>query len=328
MDKLARILTLIVITAMAPLAFGAGDYIWEAKFKKELPKAEQGDVKSQYAVGEMYEKGRGAVRDLNKAFEWYSKAADQGNDKAAYKVGLSYLKGNGVNKDYKKAHSWFKKSADMDYVRAQYYLGEMYENGQGVLKDYDEASKWYKRALAGGYSNAADGIKRVAKAQKTAEQRRRAEKVVSVPKPKPKAQSSSKPKAKPKSTVERVMDGGWKKRNKPVEYLPSAVTKCKFKNSRVECLSRELTRNIGMADINYTTKAILFSFKTDGSFKVSYRNNVSKITVTDEDFAESGGKVPVKLGWQDAEHKLACNVEDDKEIVCQKNKMRTIKITR
>ena len=242
---------------------------------------------------------------------------------------LAYLKGSGVDKNYDKAHTWFKKSADMDYVRAQYYLGEMYENGQGVQQDFDEATKWYKRALAGGYGNAADGIKRVANAQEEADAQRRrraAEKVVTVPKPAPRA--TPKPAAKPKSTVDRVMAGGWMKRNKPVEYLPSDDTTCTVQNSRVECLSKELTRNIGMADINYTTKAILFSFKTDGSFKVSYRNNVTKITVTDQDFAESGQKVPVQLGWQDAEHKLVCNLENDNEIGCEKNKVRNIKITR
>jgi hypothetical protein len=83
-----------------------------------------------------------------------------------------------------------------------------------------------------------------------------------------------------------------------------------------------------MADINYTTKAILFGFKTDGSFKVSYRNNVSKIKVTDPEFAKSGGKVPVTLGWQDADHQLACTFENDRLLTCIKNKLRTIKLRR
>ena len=83
-----------------------------------------------------------------------------------------------------------------------------------------------------------------------------------------------------------------------------------------------------MADINYSTKAILFGFKSNGTFKVSYRNNVSKITVTDPEFAESGGKVPVTLGWQDAEHKLVCTFENDRSLVCTKNKLRKIKLRR
>lgn len=314
---------LIITTGLATQAFAVGDYIWEEKFNKALPKAEQGDTKAQYAVGEMLEKGKGTVKNTKKAFSWYSKAAKQGNKKAAYKVGRAYLDGKGISRNYKKAHEWFKKSANKKYVRAEYYLGTLYENGKGVLKDYREAMKWYKRALAGGYGSASDGIKRVAAAQKSAGSGRS---VSAKAKPAPKRKPKAAP--KPKTTKAKVMAGGWKKRNKSVEYLPSSLTQCTDKGVRVECLSTNVSRNIGMADINYTTKAILFSFKDNGSFKISYRNNVSKINVTDPEFAESGGKVPVTLGWQDADHKLACTFENDRSLTCIKNKLRKIKLRR
>lgn len=328
MKNTFKIIILILFSGLFTQAFAAGDYIWEGKFKKALPKAEQGDAKAQYTVGEMYEKGKGAVRDAQKAFEWYSKSAAQGNKKAAYKLGRAYLDGKGVSRNYGKALSWFKKSAEKKYVRAEYYLGVMYENGKGVSTNYGEASKWYKRALAGGYGSASEGLQRVAKAQKASRQERR--QAASKPKPKPKPKPAPKPAPKPKtkSTKDKVLAGGWKKRNKSVEYLPSSLTQCKDKGVRVECLSADISRNIGMADINYTTKAILFSFKNDGSFKVSYRNNVSKIKVTDPDFAASGGKVPVTLGWQDAEHKLKCQIESEHAMVCTKNKLRKIKFRR
>jgi hypothetical protein len=83
-----------------------------------------------------------------------------------------------------------------------------------------------------------------------------------------------------------------------------------------------------MADIDYTTKAIIFGFKPEGSFKVSYRNEVTKITVTDPEFADSGEKVPVQLGWQDAEHQLTCQFENDLSVACTKNKTRSIKLHR
>ena len=82
---------LVLMIGFSSVTLAAGDYVWEEKFKKALPKAEQGDAKSQYTVGEMYEKGKGAVRDSKKAFEWYLKSAQQNNKKAAYKVGLGYL---------------------------------------------------------------------------------------------------------------------------------------------------------------------------------------------------------------------------------------------
>jgi TPR repeat protein len=186
MNKLNIIsFALIFMLGFSATSFAAGDYVWEEKFKKALPKAEQGDAKAQYTVGEMYEKGKGAVKDLQKAFDWYAKSAEQDNKKAAYKVGLAYLEGAGVKKNYSKAHKWLKKSADKKYVRAEYYLGVMYENGQGVGKDYDEALKWYKAALAGGYGSASDGIERVSNAQRASDRRARAAAARSEPKPKP-----------------------------------------------------------------------------------------------------------------------------------------------
>ena len=327
MNQLVKIIILMTIILSTSLVFAAGDYVWEEKFQEELPAAEKGDVKAQYAVGEMYEKGKGAVKDITKAFEWYLKAANQGDTRSAYKVGLFYLKGDGTAKNYAKAREWLTKSAEKDYVRAEYYLGEIYENGHGVDVDYDEAMKWYKAALAGGFGTASEGISRVARAQRAEKEKEDRRPAPAPPKPR---QVVSKPEPKPqiKSTKERVLEGGWVIRKKPVEYLPSDIAKCNDRGSNLECVSSGMKRNIGMAEITYDTKAILFSFKNDGSFKVSYRNNVTSINVTDKEFAESGQKVPVKLGWQDAEHKLTCEFENAKSIACTKNKMRNIIITR
>jgi hypothetical protein len=311
-----KLAALLVLSLIASQAFSAGDYVWEAKFAKELPKAEKGNTKSQYAIGEMYEKGKGTEPNSKEAFKWYVKAAKKGGKKSAYKVGFFYYNGLGVSKDYKKARTWFTKSADKNYARAEYFLGEIYENGRGVSRSSKTALKWYKRALAGGYGTAADGIKRVGSA-------------------KPRPSKKSKPKRSstvsdnsPRSAIETVLKGGWKKRKRPTEYLPSSVSNCKRTGRNLECISKLLKRNIGMADISYTTKAIVFGFKSDGRFKVSYRNNVKTIKVTDAEFAESGGKVPVSLGWQDAEHKLTCQVDDKKTITCSKNKTRKFKLTR
>ena len=316
----AKLAILLIFMTVTLQVYAAGDYVWEAKFAKELPKAEQGNVKSQYAIGEMYEKGKGTEADTNKAFKWYVEAAGKGNKKAAYKVGLFYYKGQAVTKNYRIARTWFTKSADKHYARAEYYLGEIYENGRGVSRNNSTALKWYKRALAGGYGTASGGIKRVASAQA-------ASKRIS-PTRKPKRVAPTTTARKTISTIETVLKGGWKKRKKPVEYLPSSVNTCKRTGKNLECESDLIKRNIGMADINYTTKAIIFSFKSDGRFKVSYRNNVKTIKVTDEEFAESGERVPVKLGWQDAEHKLACKVENSKKIICTKNKTRKVILKR
>ena len=132
----------------------------------------------------------------------------------------------------------------------------------------------------------------------------------------------------PSSSHDVLLMGGWSKRNKPAEFLPSSATNCKRVNKTIECLSKILKRDIGMADIDYETKAIIYSIDNTGEFKVSYRNNVKKVTVTDPDFLESGAKVPVTEGWQDAEHKLTCEIENDRNIVCKKDKLRKLRFNR
>jgi len=314
--QLATLLVLVLYTFFASQAFSAGDYVLEAKFAKELPKAEKGNTRSQYAIAEMYEKGKGVVASDQEAFKWYVKAASKGDRKASYKVGLFYYSGIAVSKDYTKARNWFTKSADKNYARAEYFLGEIYENGHGVSQNKNTALKWYKRALAGGYGTAEEGINRIGSGKSGSSKKRPTTTTTTTNKPSLKA-------------IDIVLKGGWKKRKRPVEYLPSSVNTCKRTgNNNLECVSEVIKRNIGMADISYTTKAIVFGFKSDGDFKVSYRNNVTAIKVTDEEFAESGGKVPVKLGWQDAEHKLTCQIEDSKTISCTKNKTRDITLTR
>ncbi len=318
--KLAILLIFMTITLQV---YAAGDYVWEAKFAKELPKAEQGIVKSQYAIGEMYEKGKGTEKNDQEALRWYIKAANKGDKKSAYKVGLFYYEGRAITKSYRIARTWLTKSADKRYARAEFYLGEIYEYGRGVSRNNSTALKWYKRALAGGYGTASEGIQRVASAQAASKKISPARKPKRTPTP-----AVSRKSAKP--PIETILKGGWKKRKRPAEYLPSSVNKCKRVGKNLECeSSKPLKRNIGMADINYISKVIIFGFKSDGRFKISYRNNVKSIKVTSEEFAESGEAVPVKLGWQDAEHKLACTVEDSKKITCIKNnKTRKIILTR
>ena len=307
------------------------DYIWQEKYKQALPKAEAGDAEAQYDVATMHEKGNGVAKDLEQAHEWYLKSAKQGNDKGAYKVGFGYLRGVGTEKDYEKALKWLNTAAEYNNVRAFYFLGSMYEKGNGVPQDLDKALRWYTRASKGGYTVADERVIEVSaelkqedrkmEAQLEREKRLERQKVAMTRNPEPK--QSIKPDVK-----KLLLAGGWEKSDKPAEYLPSKSTQCKDKGKTIECVSKELTRNIGMADISYTTKAIVYSIQDSGEFKVSYRNNVVDIQVTDKNFVEAGGKVPVELGWQDAEHKLVCSVENKSQLNCKKNKLRSVTFNR
>ena len=320
----------LVLLPLSSFAY-QDDYIWQEKYKQALPKAEAGDPEAQYDIGSMYEKGNGVAKDKAKAFEWYLKSAKQGNDKSAYEVGFAYLRGIGVGKNEEKALKWLNAAAEYNNVRAFYFLGTMYEKGNGVPQDLEKALRWYTRASKGGYAIAEERVIEVRAELKQEDRKLQAqlERQKRLQRQKVAMTKNPEPKLKTKPDVKKLLlAGGWAKRNKPAEYLPSNSTECTDKGKTIECVSKELKRNIGMADISYTTKAIVYSIQDSGDFKVSYRNNVVDIQVTDKDFEESGGKVPVKLGWQDAEHKLVCNVENKSQLKCKKNKLRSITFNR
>ncbi|HHF3737183.1 TPA: tetratricopeptide repeat protein, partial [Haemophilus influenzae] len=68
-----------------------GDY--KTAFKLWLPLAEQGDVKAQYNLGNMYVNGRGVKQDGFEAVKWYRKAAEQGLANAQFNLGVMYYEG-------------------------------------------------------------------------------------------------------------------------------------------------------------------------------------------------------------------------------------------
>ena len=307
-----------------------GDYIWEEKYKELLPLAAAGNAEAQYDVGEMLERGRGVNKDLAESFQWYLKSAGQGYTKAAYRTGLAYLKGIGVEKNVDSALPWLQMASDRGYERANYYLGVMYEKGEGVPVNLTRALTHYKKAFTSGYAPANERIIEVKKAIEEEDRLRaaRAEaaarrQLASERRNNTRAQKvSSKPSL---TTKELLLKGGWSKKNKPAEFLPSDISSCSDKGATIECLSSEVKRNIGTANISYQTKAIIYGIEDDGRFKISYRNNVTKVSATDP---ASDAKIAVQEGWQDTDHILECELEAEELVNCTKDKIRKVRFTR
>ncbi|MES9905411.1 MAG: tetratricopeptide repeat protein [Sedimenticola sp.] len=88
-------------------------------YKLLQPLAQEGDIRSQALLGEMYSKGNGVSRSPEESFKWYSRAAQQG------------------------------------HAEAQYQLASMYAHGMGVAQDLAQASIWSLRAEASGFGQTA-----------------------------------------------------------------------------------------------------------------------------------------------------------------------------
>jgi hypothetical protein len=59
---------------------------WDPVFHFQLRLAQQGNVKAQYILGEMYEQGRGVDKNYDTAIMWYQKAEQNGHPKAAKRI--------------------------------------------------------------------------------------------------------------------------------------------------------------------------------------------------------------------------------------------------
>ncbi len=160
MSKLLKIgaqwglVCVMLFCVVPPLVAFEGDYIWDKRFKASLVKAHSGQATDQYAVGDMYFRGRGTGIDNRKALHWFLLAAKQGHRKAAYKAGYLYLQGEQVERSPAQAQAWFHKSAVAGYVPAQYELGRLLVSGAAGKRDHTRALKWLGKAKAANYEPA------------------------------------------------------------------------------------------------------------------------------------------------------------------------------
>ena len=122
----------------------------EEQIREMARRAEQGDVEAQFALGAMYNYGKGVPKDYQLAVKWYKLAAEQGDAESQNLLGLMYDLGNGVPQDYQLAIKWFRRAAEQGFADAQFNLGVMYDLGDGVPQDDQEAVKWYRLAANQG----------------------------------------------------------------------------------------------------------------------------------------------------------------------------------
>jgi len=86
----------------------------------------KGDASSQNALGVMYAKGIGVVRNFVRAQYWFQKAADQRYGAALYHLGVLYKKGpDGIKPDLNRANDYFTASALAGFRPTMNQLGDL-----------------------------------------------------------------------------------------------------------------------------------------------------------------------------------------------------------
>ena len=90
--------------------------------------AENGDANAQHYLGFIYSAKIGS-KDLAEAAKWYRKAATQGVTKSQFALGLIYEKGKGVKKDLAEAAKWYGKAAEQGEPSAIRKLAKLKKSG-------------------------------------------------------------------------------------------------------------------------------------------------------------------------------------------------------
>ncbi|MEN7549190.1 tetratricopeptide repeat protein [Rapidithrix thailandica] len=146
-------------------------------------KAEKGNAADEYSLGVKYEKGQGVPKDLQKAFDFYKKAADKNNPKAQVALGRMYTQGIHVRQNVRQGVLYYLKAANqqeedaitelkkydlrslvepdnLDYLTYKgnqgnpislYRLFQVYYNGIGVQSDYTQALMYCQQAAVKDY---------------------------------------------------------------------------------------------------------------------------------------------------------------------------------
>lgn len=113
--------------------------------------AAAGNAYDQLNLGAAYDNGIGVERDIDKALQWYQKAAEQGLAEAQFN--LAHLM---VTEEISAvaAAEWMRKAADQGMTDAEYLMGIIYAEGIGLDVDHSQARLWLQKAAAKGHAEA------------------------------------------------------------------------------------------------------------------------------------------------------------------------------
>lgn len=111
----------------------------------------------QFALGRLYETGKGVPLDPKESVFWYTRAADLGLQQAMLRLAMVYREGlpgpdgsQGIAADPAQGVKWLEQAAGMGNVPAMTELGRAYLAGEGVLQNSRVAAEWFEKAAAEG----------------------------------------------------------------------------------------------------------------------------------------------------------------------------------
>lgn len=107
--------------------------------------ADEGHAKAQARLGDILDK----AEDDAEAVAWYRKSAEQGDADGEYGLGQMYAKGEGVERDLEKARSHIERAADKGHAHAIVQMRESFRLGAlGFPVDLAQSAAWDEKFKA------------------------------------------------------------------------------------------------------------------------------------------------------------------------------------
>jgi membrane protein involved in colicin uptake len=282
------------------------DEVQQLIFADNLKRAEAGDANAQFIVGHRYEIGVGTEKNMEKAFEWYNKAAQKGHPLAQLKTEARNEEADKearARHDSEAAHRAEQQSRTEAEARNK---AQQAEAARNKAQQAQQAEAARKRKAAETTKLAA-----VAEAKPVA---------VSPGKPETAAKTAEAASENPVNAMDVVLGNLWQANKTSAEILPSPNTSClRTAAAEVTCFTGESQQTVGANKLSYTVKSVLNRFAKDGSFLVHYVYNVTDVDKAGAKAAAGGlslSEIKPNLGWQEPGYTANCRAGTDRSIQC------------
>ena len=122
----------------------------KSALKALMKRANTVNHEAMYHLGRYYFDGEMGLRqDKAEGLKWYHRAIEAGSGKAALLLGGCYSNGDGVDKDIEKALEYFQKAADLGFSPAFALIGNLLMKKGEV----EEGMLNFRKAVMCGYCN-------------------------------------------------------------------------------------------------------------------------------------------------------------------------------
>ncbi|KAK3273346.1 hypothetical protein CYMTET_18412 [Cymbomonas tetramitiformis] len=130
------------------------DQVRAKEMLEEVLQNQSDHTEALYAMGEIYQLGKGVDQDLEQSFEFFLQAAQLGHPPSQEEVGLLYSAGLGTKVDTPRALLYLYFASAANQTRAQLALGYRHMYGFSVPKSCQAAVMYYSQAAQDVISSA------------------------------------------------------------------------------------------------------------------------------------------------------------------------------